>query len=243
MSTSSAQFSFFRDCIAQQLISRQQYDAADAAELDEFVDFLTEETWLTLPPALQDATYQSRTEVPEANEIDLDSITSPTFTDTLVSYGLVEDDEGAIKFLRKVVEQYRAEACAPPPVWSSTRATECEICEREVPLTYHHLIPRSTHDKVLKRGWHDESMLNSVAWLCRYDISWAISGSVYADCFICRSRNCHSMVHRVERCEVLAREFYTVELLLQREDIQRWRKYISKQRWGFRPKKVHKPVV
>ena len=43
-----------------------------------------------------------------------------------------------------------------------------EICEREVPLTYHHLIPREVHDKVLKKKWHPEAMLNSVAWLCRY---------------------------------------------------------------------------
>ena len=32
---------------------------------------------------------------------------------------------------------------------------------------YHHLIPRSTHHKVLKKGCHPETMPNSVAWLCR----------------------------------------------------------------------------
>lgn len=168
MSEHLTQFSLYRDCTAQQLISRQRTDdTTEASELDDFVDFLAEETWNTLPQSLQEASYQSRTRVPEVDEVDLESITSPTFIDTLVSYGIVGDAEDAIKFLRKVVEQYRGEACAPPPVWSSTRTTECEICEREVPLTYHHLIPRSTHDKVLKKGWHDESMLNSVAWLCR----------------------------------------------------------------------------
>ena len=53
-------------------------------------------------------------------------------------------------------------------MWSKTRTTECEICEREVPLTYHHLIPREVHDKVRKKKWHPEAMLNSVAWLCRW---------------------------------------------------------------------------
>lgn len=167
MTERSTQFSVFRDCVAQQLISRQKADVTDASELDDFVDYLAEESWSVLPGVLQEATYQSRTEVPEADEVDLESTTSPMFTDTLVSYGIVGDADDAIKLLRQVVEQYRAEACAPPPVWSSTRTTECEICERQVPLTYHHLIPRSTHDKVLKKGWHDESMLNSVAWLCR----------------------------------------------------------------------------
>ncbi|KAF9441530.1 hypothetical protein P691DRAFT_683602 [Macrolepiota fuliginosa MF-IS2] len=221
---SSTQFLLFRDCMAQQLISRQKIDTAtgDSSELDDFVDFLAEEGWSGLPLSLHEATYQSRAEVPEADEVDLESGVSPTFTDTLVSYGVVEDVDDAVKLLRKVVEAYRAEACAPPPVWSSTRTKECEICEREVPLTYHHLIPKSVHEKVVKKGWHDESMLGSVAWLCR---------------------PCHSMVHHVARCEELAKEYYTIELLLQREDIQKWQKYASKQRWGSRPKKVYRAPV
>jgi hypothetical protein len=48
-------------------------------------------------------------------------------------------------------------------------------------------------------------------------------------------RQCHSAVHHVALNEVLAREYYTVELLLEREDVQRWVKYASKQRWGNRP--------
>jgi len=113
----------------------------------------------------------------------------------------------------EVVESYLEAAIAAPPVWVTTRRTECEICEREVPLTYHHLIPKAVHTKVLKRGWHKEFMLNSVAWLCR---------------------PCHSTVHRVASHEVLAREFYTVELLLGREDVRKWKGYIEKQRWGKR---------
>lgn len=45
---------------------------------------------------------------------------------------------------------------------------------------------------------------------------------------------CHTMVHRVASTEKLAREFYTVELLLGREDIQKWKKYAAKQRHGVR---------
>ncbi len=41
-------------------------------------------------------------------------------------------------------------------------------------------------------------------------------------------------MHGVAGNEVLAREFYTVELLLAREDIQKWRKYAAKQRFGVR---------
>ena len=47
-------------------------------------------------------------------------------------------------------------------------------------------------------------------------------------------RPCHTFVHSVEPNEKLARSYHTVSLLLKREDIQKWKKYASKQRWGVR---------
>jgi len=43
-------------------------------------------------------------------------------------------------------------------------------------------------------------------------------------------RPCHSAVHHVASNEDLARSFYTVELLLERDDVQKWKKYASKQK-------------
>jgi hypothetical protein len=37
-----------------------------------------------------------------------------------------------------------------------------------------------------------------------------------------------------DQIETLARSYYTVSLLLEREDVQKWRKYAGKQRWGVR---------
>ncbi|KAH9925244.1 uncharacterized protein B0H18DRAFT_1009268, partial [Fomitopsis serialis] len=132
--------------------------------------------WPALPGPLRSAAHEKRANLPDVDSFTLDNIPL-TF------------------FLRKVLVEYVAEVTAPPPVWSRTRASECEICEREVPLTYHHLIPREVHAKALKKKWHLEGMLNSVAWLCRV---------LYLD------------------------------RLLEREDVQKWRKYISKQRWGVK---------
>lgn len=47
-------------------------------------------------------------------------------------------------------------------------------------------------------------------------------------------RPCHSMVHSVARTEELAKEFYTVDLLLAREDVVKWKNYAAKQRFGVR---------
>lgn len=88
----------------------------------------------------------------------------------------------------------------PPPLDLSRKADACEICLRDwIPLTYHHLIPCQVHAKALKRRWHEEWQLNSVAWLCRA---------------------CHSLVHRIASNEELAREWWTIERLVEREDVQ-----------------------
>ena len=171
-----AQFSVFKDCIARKLLHFQattttpdpSQEDSDSA-LDEFSTYLATEAWSTIPLPIRTANYDDREAlskaIPDLTAY-LDCI-SPGFTDTLVSYRLVSDEEEAKTFLRKIVGEFVEQATAPPPVWSSTRRKECEICEREVPLTYHHLIPRSVHEKVRKKGWHPESMINSVAWLCR----------------------------------------------------------------------------
>ncbi|KAJ7364681.1 hypothetical protein DFH08DRAFT_839759 [Mycena albidolilacea] len=213
----SLQFLLLKDSFARRLLSfpELQWESSTNTEpeLDDFSSYLAHEVWSTLPPAFLDASYETKARIPD----DLDSVpldsTPVSFTDTLISYGIASDIEASQVFLRKVVAAYLTEACAPPPVWSSTRTKECEICEREVPLTYHHLIPRSTHAKAAKKKWHPPSMLNSVAWLCR---------------------PCHTVVHHVATNEELAQHYFSVSLLLERDDIRRWGKYASKQRFGVR---------
>lgn len=166
-----AQFTMFTDSLARRIIAKPGIsdDPSDPSELQDFTSYLATEAWSTLPESLRTLVpFQSNKEESRAlvHSLSLDS-TPTSFIDTLMSCGLSEDSDGALAFLRKVLDDYVSEACAPPPVWSKTRTTECEICEREVPLTYHHLIPRETHTKVLKKKWHPEAMLNSVAWLCR----------------------------------------------------------------------------
>ncbi|OCH91230.1 hypothetical protein OBBRIDRAFT_544041 [Obba rivulosa] len=208
------QFTVFKDALARRFLAQPGITDAesDSSALDDYTSYLASEVWPSLPSPVREATYESRANVPDVESLSLDAVPA-SFADTLISCGIADDSDAALSFLRKALADYIADAAAPPPVWSKTRATECEICEREIPLTYHHLIPRQVHAKVLKKGWHPQAMLNSVAWLCR---------------------PCHSAVHQVASNEVLARSFYTVELLLEREDIQKWRKYAAKQRWGVR---------
>jgi hypothetical protein len=235
--TDSLQFYSFKECLARRLLARPQFTATseqEASELDDFASYLAKEVWPVLPAPLRDASYDTRAEVPDPASLTLDAAPfPPAFSDTLVSYEISSDADGALMFLRKTIEDFVSEECAPPPPWKSTRTSQCEICEREIPLTYHHLIPRSTHAKVLKQKWHSETMINSVAWLCRLVLNFC-SARQMAQRSVYQFRYCHSTVHHVATNEELARSFYTVELLLQREDIQKWRAYAARQRYGKR---------
>lgn len=170
MTEESVQHTAFNQCLARRFLSQPGITESDPADssssLDDFTSYLASEAWPILPSFIRSATHETRAEIPDIDSLDLDSIPT-TFVDTLVSCGIADDTDDAIAFLRKVLVDYVDEVTASPPVWSKTRTSECEVCEREVPVTYHHLIPREVHAKVLKKKWHPEAMLNSVAWLCR----------------------------------------------------------------------------
>ena len=135
--------------------------------------------------------------------------------DSLEAYSLIPSKEDLPRFFAPVFEEYFQEVSKPPPPNDpSFKATECEICRRDwVPLTYHHLIPRQVHAKALKRRWHEEWRLNSVAWLCRA---------------------CHNFVHGIASNEELARELWSIERLTARQDVQNFALWLSRVRWKSR---------
>lgn len=141
----------------------------------------------------------------------------PTVSDSLATYNLT-DVTTLDQFLEPVLAAYIQFSITAPPEYTSTlrasRPDGCEICGREhLPLTYHHLIPRQMHGKAVKRGWHKEWALQKVAWLCRA---------------------CHSFLHRILTNEEMAREWYDVENLVRREDVQNWANWIRRIRWKAR---------
>ena len=167
-----------------------------------------------------DSALAKRYAIPLDSNLQSDLVSSLplTISDSLCSYGLIEEPSDLNRFLEPVLNSYISAATAPPseytPSLSASRPPGCEICAREhLPLTYHHLIPRQAHDKAVKRGWHKEWELNKVAWLCRA---------------------CHSFVHKVASNEELAKDFYDVELLMEREDVQRFAAWVGRVRWKAR---------
>eukprot|EP00752_Nemacystus_decipiens_P004736 g4315.t1 len=84
----------------------------------------------------------------------------------------------------------------------------CSLCERVMPLTRHHVMPKSTHKRYRKKGYAD-AVLNRTITICR---------------------PCHSAVHRAHDAQTLAERFTTLEELLADETVGRFVAWARKQR-------------
>ncbi|KAF3490991.1 uncharacterized protein GIQ15_00508 [Arthroderma uncinatum] len=197
----------------------------DPAELAEFIDFIAQEIFSSFPRDVQTLSFNATQaspvlaekyaeNVPGTTIEFLTSLVDPSVPESLVTYGMMSETSDLTNILSSIFAEYSSTVTAKPLPFSATRTTACEICERDwIPLTYHHLIPRAVHAKALKRGWHEECDLNRVAWLCRA---------------------CHSYVHRMASNEELARDWHTVEAILERDDTQEWAKWAGRLRWKSR---------
>jgi len=209
--------------------NRDESSEANAEELSEFSDYIATIAFESLPLELQTITHRIWANSPHlqeeyalpltSNDIS-DKITptlNPEVSESLTTYGILTPPAQDITtFLAPILTTYLTTTTTPPPAPSTTRpqTNECEICGRDwVPLTYHHLIPRFVHGKAVKRGCHREEDLQAVAWLCRA---------------------CHSFVHRLAGHEELARQYFTVDRLLEREEVRSFAGWVGRVRWKAR---------
>jgi len=92
--------------------------------------------------------------------------------------------------------------------------TGCEMCERNVNLTRHHLIPRDCHAKYLKKGY-TRDFLNRCIDICR---------------------TCHSKIHHTEDNRTLAQHFSTLDTIMAHESILKYVNYARKQKSRVKPR-------
>eukprot|EP00756_Hemistasia_phaeocysticola_P029518 Hpha_TRINITY_DN16237_c1_g2::TRINITY_DN16237_c1_g2_i1::g.16477::m.16477 len=97
---------------------------------------------------------------------------------------------------------------------------ECELCERELPLTLHHVIPKTTHDYYLsgagrKFGFTKEECFKTIP--------------------ICRP--CHNAVHRVRDHRQLAETARTRETLMEVPELAKFVGWVRKKKVTARPDK------
>lgn len=92
----------------------------------------------------------------------------------------------------------------------------CVLCERDLPLTFHHVIPKLVHKRRWVKERYSPEELQTGIWVCK---------------------PCHSAIHRFIEHADLARSFHTIEQLKSHEDLGKFIRWSTKQR---RPKKVRR---
>jgi hypothetical protein len=123
---------------------------------------------------------------------------------------------------------------------------ECELCDRYMKLTRHHLIPKSTWPKLrisftnaaLAKQDGDKAkaclILGADLEHLFADLSSTdkkhINRLLARTCNICRP--CHSAIHKVHDNMGLALNYNTIELLLADEQVSKFCQWASKQRAG-----------
>lgn len=88
----------------------------------------------------------------------------------------------------------------------------CELCEREMELNFHHLIPRTCHkNKWFRKEFTFEEMKKNGLMLCK---------------------GCHKAVHKsVPNEKELGKYYNTKEKLLEHQNIKRFVEWVNKRRY------------
>jgi hypothetical protein len=125
------------------------------------------------------------------------------------------------------------------------REGECELCDRYIKLTKHHLVPKETWSRVQTKLMHaaeakqngdiEKALIILGAGLADKLESLStnkesIKDILHSTCDICRQ--CHNTVHRVHTNLDLALNYNTVEKLLDDDMISKFCRWASKQRTG-----------
>lgn len=85
----------------------------------------------------------------------------------------------------------------------------CELCQRHVSLTFHHLVPKKYHDnRTVRSKFENIDLIHYGSWLCN---------------------DCHKQVHRLISLKDLANDFNTLEKLRNHEDIMKFAHWAAKQ--------------
>jgi hypothetical protein len=170
-------------------------DDGATKELSQFVSFITD----YLPPEVLDQ---------------LISLAGFTDTGDEGSPGSSGQSSTCIELFLEDVWRERYEMTIPSAATddmdSSTAQNpyECELCERVIQTTRHHVYPRETHEWLQKRDpdRYTDRELGTTINLCRM---------------------CHSAIHRFYTNRQLAEEYYSLELLLESEQVCKFAKWAS----------------
>ena len=113
-------------------------------------------------------------------------------------------------------------------IWEDAGEGKCLLCLRTIPLTHHHLIPKTMHAHYLTKQKKKKN--RETAGRNNADNADTLYTRQMLNNCIAICRPCHSCVHKSENEETLAEKYNTLEKLKQHPEIQKFIGYISTQK-------------
>ena len=92
---------------------------------------------------------------------------------------------------------------------SDPRPTNCNLCQRQIELTFHHLVPRKVHRRTFFRKHFSRQELSTGIYICR---------------------KCHSGIHKLFNEMQLAKDLNTLEKLRENPEIARHVSWVTRQK-------------
>ncbi|ASP40775.1 hypothetical protein CHH28_00690 [Bacterioplanes sanyensis] len=86
---------------------------------------------------------------------------------------------------------------------------QCQLCQRRVALTFHHLIPRKMHRRTYFRKHFDRAQLNEGIWVCR---------------------RCHRGIHKLYDEMTLAKQFASLTALQNDPAMKKHIAWVARQK-------------
>ena len=127
--------------------------------------------------------------------------------DTMLGEFELGDDE--IGYLLESIVNVMADLTYVEDESEDLRDGECELCEREIPITRHHVNPKMVHTWAEKMLGRSKKELHSTIGICR---------------------PCHNAVHKMGDHKKLAEFYNTREKLLDAPEIQKFAAWARKQK-------------
>jgi len=94
----------------------------------------------------------------------------------------------------------------------NSSADACELCQRRVPLTFHHLIPKKVHRRPRFKKSYSKQELAQGIQICSL---------------------CHRGLHSLYDEMALARQFFSLDLIREDPAISRHIAWVAKQKAGL----------
>ncbi|CAG8528676.1 14936_t:CDS:2 [Acaulospora morrowiae] len=186
-----------------------------ALEEEDFVEYLSEQVWdlgILDDSKVKNGNETGRNSKENSSTLTEQEIITRIFEivkDDFITFEVCNDEEQCLEICKDIVVKWKSVSNPSASAETSLPGT-CTLCHRHMPLTFHHLIPRMMHKRVLKKGLFTKEECTT------------------RGIDICRP--CHSAIHKMISNDQLALKYNTLEMLLEHEGVVKFVGWASKQK-------------